>query len=200
MTEAQRVAAAEDIWGREKGIAATIIVLGWLSKVRSRAYIIIPCSPASHNKTSHLSHHTHPNIVLLRRPHLLLRTPPPPGNVPLAPAFPPDGSSVLHIHRRTRRTRRRLLRRGRRRLLLAQDRHHAPPPPHPPPPRQPASPAKRHPPPRLGRQLRRLRERAAPAAAHAWEPARPRYRRRGDGEQRRERQWERGERRGGGGR
>ncbi|ETW79029.1 hypothetical protein HETIRDRAFT_246353, partial [Heterobasidion irregulare TC 32-1] len=32
MTEAQRVAAAEDIWGREKGIAATIIVLGWLSK------------------------------------------------------------------------------------------------------------------------------------------------------------------------
>ncbi|THH18045.1 hypothetical protein EW146_g2865 [Bondarzewia mesenterica] len=32
VTEAERIIAAEDIWGREKGVAATIIILGWLSK------------------------------------------------------------------------------------------------------------------------------------------------------------------------
>ena len=36
MTEAERAAAARELWNEEKGTAATVIVLGWLSKVRVR--------------------------------------------------------------------------------------------------------------------------------------------------------------------
>ena len=34
MTDAQRVAAAMTIWEQEKGFAAAIIAMSWLSKVR----------------------------------------------------------------------------------------------------------------------------------------------------------------------
>ncbi|KAI0047856.1 DUF1753-domain-containing protein, partial [Auriscalpium vulgare] len=33
MSDAERAAAAEQIWGQEKGLALTIIILGWLSKI-----------------------------------------------------------------------------------------------------------------------------------------------------------------------
>lgn len=48
-TDAQRALAAESIWVREKNQAATIIILGWLSKVcspflfQSIARLSVPC-------------------------------------------------------------------------------------------------------------------------------------------------------------
>jgi hypothetical protein len=34
MTDEERKQAAQLIWNKEKGLASTILVLGWLSKVR----------------------------------------------------------------------------------------------------------------------------------------------------------------------
>ena len=42
MSEAERAAAAERVWRAEKAQALTIIILGWLIKVRSRVDLNIP--------------------------------------------------------------------------------------------------------------------------------------------------------------
>lgn len=39
MTEVERATAARELWNEEKGTAATVIVLGWLSKVRAHLSI-----------------------------------------------------------------------------------------------------------------------------------------------------------------
>ena len=57
MTEAERTAAAERVWHAEKAQALTIIILGWLIKVRLMMSSIVPfsCSYCSFLVTSFIS-------------------------------------------------------------------------------------------------------------------------------------------------
>ena len=76
MSEAERAAAAERVWRSEKAQALTIIILGWLIKVR-----LVTRPKPSFCPLLLVSEYK----VLLRRPPLFLRPSPPPRKLSLSP-------------------------------------------------------------------------------------------------------------------
>lgn len=97
MTDAERTQAATALWNEEKGTAAAVIILGWLSKVR-----VIPNQWGAELKSQ-------PD--LFRFAHLLIRNPPAQGLVSYTSEIAPDSVTLRGCVDATRR-------RGRRRRLL----------------------------------------------------------------------------------
>ena len=88
MSEAERTAAALRVWRSEKAQALTIIILGWVIKVR-----LVPCWTLLLS----LLLVSRFKKVLLRRSLIFVRTSPPSRNISLSPSFAPK--SIRHCSR-----------------------------------------------------------------------------------------------------